>query len=254
MTRRIFMIKMQNCLHLTWRKFSPVFYLMHKTDFHCKYDIQFLILEERMRFIVDNIPAASKWEQNIVLPSSGVRANIRDRIKIIYFKVGCSKSLNLDLLTLSYIMSLKLFFVDSVSLLFPFGFFTYFACQSVVIPLWKLDTCQTMLQELSIHGRLAVMFLGKIGVEFCWWGVEKGKVEIKSGVLPCSAQGDEVQWWTQIGGQENCLLIAVRAVRSLTLKGSGCFWLCQRKQLMYGWNRSASTRNVSVQRLWCPSM
>lgn len=45
-----------------------------------------------------------------VLPSSGVRASIRDRIKIIYFKAGYSKSLNLDLSALSYIMSLKLFF------------------------------------------------------------------------------------------------------------------------------------------------
>lgn len=38
---------------------------MHKTDFHCKHDIQFLILEEGIRFIVDNFPAASRWEQNI---------------------------------------------------------------------------------------------------------------------------------------------------------------------------------------------
>lgn len=54
-------------------------------------------------------------------------------------------------------MSLKLIFVESVSWLFPFSF-TDFECQSVVTPLWKLDTCQTMLQELSIHGRLGVMF------------------------------------------------------------------------------------------------
>lgn len=101
-------------------------------------------------------------------------------------------------------MSLKLIFVDSVSWLFPFSFFTHFECQSVVTPLWKLDTCQTMLQELSIHGRLGVMFPGEAGV---WWGVERGKVELKRGVLPCSAQEDEVQWWTQVGGQENCLCL-----------------------------------------------
>lgn len=38
---------------------------MHKTDFHYEYDTQFLILEKGMKFIVDDFPAASKWEQNI---------------------------------------------------------------------------------------------------------------------------------------------------------------------------------------------
>lgn len=37
-----------------------MFCLMHKTDFHYEYDTQFLILEKRMKFIVDDFPAASK--------------------------------------------------------------------------------------------------------------------------------------------------------------------------------------------------
>jgi len=42
------------------KKFSPLFSLMHKTDFHCNYDIQFLTLEKKMKFIVDDFPTVSK--------------------------------------------------------------------------------------------------------------------------------------------------------------------------------------------------
>lgn len=57
------MIKMQKCLHLTWKKSSPVFSLMPKTDLLCKYSIQFSILEkEEVKFIADNFPAVSEWE------------------------------------------------------------------------------------------------------------------------------------------------------------------------------------------------
>lgn len=57
------MIKMQKCLHLTWKKSSPVFSLMPKTDLLCKYSIQFSILEkEEVKFIADNSPAVSEWE------------------------------------------------------------------------------------------------------------------------------------------------------------------------------------------------
>lgn len=98
-------------------------------------------------------------------------------------------------------MSLKLIFVDSVPELFPFSIFSHFECQSAVIPLWKLDTCQTVLQELSIHGGLGVMFPGEAGVWFCWWGVERGKVEVKSMPRKMFSDGHRL-----VGRRTVCLL------------------------------------------------
>lgn len=54
------MIKMQKCLHLTCKKSSSVFSLMHKTDLLCRYGIQFSILEKEGMFIADNSPAVSE--------------------------------------------------------------------------------------------------------------------------------------------------------------------------------------------------
>lgn len=170
---------------------------MHKTDFHCKYNIQFLILEKEWSLLwiifLWSLSENGTWG----LLSSGARVDTGDRIERIS-RDGYSQSLNLDSSTLSNIVSSELCFLVCVCRRFSFSFFSYFKCQSVVLLLPKPNPCQT---QCSSNGASVGSAVGRLSGE----GASLGS--------RCQTL---CQW------------------SMATLKAFGSFCLFQRKQLI-GW-------------------
>lgn len=201
-----------------------------------------------MRFIVDNFPAASKWEQNISFTKIRCKGKHQRQNKDYLFQSWLFKIIEFRFVSPFKYYVLKTDFC---------GFCTWALSFQHLFSFWMSKCGDSPLEAGHMPNNApGTEHPWRAGSDVSWWSrsliLLMGCGEGKSG-SQINAQED-VQWWTQVGGQENCLLIAVKAVRSLTLKGFGFFWLYQRKQLMYGWNTTASTRNASVQGLWDPSM
>lgn len=128
------------------------------------------------------------------LLSSGVTANIRDRI---IFKDGYLKSLSLGLSALLNFVSLKLIFLACIFWLLPFSFFAHLKCQSVVLVLQKPGTgsvrcsCSTAAVDARCGRQRWVMFPWQAAFKLLLMGYGEGwraSRAVEPAALLCVAQ------------------------------------------------------------------